>query len=127
MPAHTTITTAVQQLCERYGGRVTLLPGGGVRLLDCPLWPAHATAWLRLLLPDSLIAIESSASSLSGFAIVITRPPPPLYRWPRILFALGALALAWCAATLVRPPRLSEEDEGWWAQLAQNCSWRPRV
>ena len=123
MPARD-IAAAAQQLCDRYGGRVTLHAGAsGVRVFDCPLWPAHATAWLQLLLPDSLIAVEPSAASLSGFIVVISRPPPALHRWPRIVAAVGVLGLVWAAAAVVTrlPHPHTDVLRGWWAMLEQAC------
>ena len=120
----TIIASVAQRLCDRYGGRAALVPAtGGVRILDCPLWPAHATAWLRVELPDALLAIEPCASSLSGFAIAIARPPPPLHRWPRILLALGSLAFVWAVACILQPHQTDHADEDWYARLAQNCRW----
>ena len=69
----------VLEICKQLtGGRPVQNSNGSIYVLDCNVWTASATAVLHCECPYALISIESSALSLSGFAIVIhTRPPPP--------------------------------------------------
>lgn len=69
----------VLEICKQLtGGRPTQSANGCIHVLDCHVWTAAATAVLHCECPHALISIESSALSLSGFAIVIhTKPPPP--------------------------------------------------
>jgi hypothetical protein len=79
---------AVQSVCDTMDGGHVSQSGPLVRVINCPVWSARATALLRVQRPTALIAVETSVASLSGFAILVSEPPPPMHQVPRFLMLL---------------------------------------
>jgi hypothetical protein len=89
------LVQVVQAICDSHGGgQATLVRATGfVRVIDCPAWTTRASAALRLQRPAALLAVEPSTASLSGFAVSVSEPPPPMQRVPRLLTLAVGMAL----------------------------------
>lgn len=115
MPPHghlAELWKSIQRICDEVGGRCA--PCGKqnhVRIVDCPMWTARASAMLRVSHPNALMTVESSAASLSGYVMLITEPLPPLHRIPRILMAALGLLMVLGGTALVHA-QLADEQQG---------------
>ena len=91
MAADAELWHAVQCICDRVtGGRAVPCGTDGrvVRVLDCPMWTARAAMQLRALRPTALLGVETCASSLSGFALVVSERPRPRHAGLRVAAAM---------------------------------------
>jgi hypothetical protein len=80
----------VSRVCD---GNVVQHSDGSVHVMDCPYWSPRASTMLRYDCPGAVISVQSSASSLSGFVVVIRHPSLPTRN--------GSLIVACAAAVLV--------------------------
>ena len=97
---------------DREGGEEELAV---VRVIDCAMWTAQATARLRAEHPTALISVESSAMSLSGFIVVVSeRAPRAAYRRRlrlRVLLAMLLLGAVAAAGTLALGAAAAQQEE----------------
>ena len=86
-----------------------------VRVIDCAMWTAQATARLRAEHPTALISVESSATSLSGFIVVVSeRAPRAAYQRRlrlRVLLAMLLLGAVAAAGTLALGAAAAQQEE----------------
>lgn len=59
--------------CET-GTRIIKIDHANFKIIDCPHWDSHMEYMLKSKIPNSVLYISSSSTSLSGFEIVITKP-----------------------------------------------------
>jgi hypothetical protein len=80
----------VQRICDHTGGGRAVPQKGGftVRVMDCPMWTAHATALLRASSPHALVSVESCVASLSGFVVVVYERPDPPHLCARVVMTV---------------------------------------
>ena len=94
-----------------------------VRVIDCNLWTARATARLRAEHPYALVSVEPSTASLSGFIVAVSEQTTHQRRLRlRVLLAMLVLAaivaVGLTASSSSRPEEsCTSSSSSWW------CAW----
>ena len=77
-----------------------------VYVIDCPAWTVQASALLRTSCPQAMLSVESSVSSLSGFAVVVYEEGSGAQAWMErrlsMAIAVGVAVLASAAWLFLR-------------------------
>jgi hypothetical protein len=63
----------VSEICKRKGlhGKIMQDEAGKVHIFDCLHWTDECAYMLRFLLPNAVLSVEHSVSSLSNFVLVV--------------------------------------------------------
>ena len=112
----------VQFVCDDTGGGRASQCDRWIRVIDCPVWTARATAMLRVHKPTALVAVETSVASLSGFIILISEPPPPMHRMPRLLMLLVTLLCVLLGQSVLAHMSAPSPDSACADAMAPNAS-----
>jgi len=88
-----------------------------VRVVDCNIWTARATARLRAEHPYALISVEPSTASLSGFVVAVSEQTTHQRRL-RLRVLLAMLVLATIVALGMMTASYQQQEE----ETITNCS-----
>ena len=109
-------------LSKKTGAHVTLdAATGDVVVLDCPQWTKDNFTLLRLLSPEAEVSVHPSATSLSGFAIVVRTPAAPAVG-RRLAVAAGCLLALFALGGREGVFALAHALAAWWACGASSSS-----
>jgi hypothetical protein len=74
-----TLMSTVSEICKVKGltGKIMQDETDSVYIFDCMNWTEECAYMLRFLLPNALLSVENSVSSLSGFVLIVRHEYTP--------------------------------------------------